>query len=64
MLRLILLLALAGCADPRANMSPSQRALYDRCDYEAAKATAGIANGFEQGYQRGTLRNQCYAIGG
>lgn len=35
-----------------------------QCQYEAQKATVGIMNGIEAGYQKGTLTRQCMEVRG
>ena len=61
-------LALVGCAAPQPPRNSDGQAVpqqvFAECDYEAAKATAGIANGFNAGWTRGDLRRQCLAMKG
>ena len=57
-------LLVVGCAVPKPwakpNGTPQQAQQDEReCDYEAAKATANILNGFEAGWQKASLRMQC-----
>lgn len=70
-MKLVLVLAaviLTGCGAPRpfvnssGSIVPQQIAM--ECRYEAAKATAGIRDGFTAGFQEGQLTRQCLAIRG
>ena len=61
------LLALTGCAtthyvDKDGRVASEQDVL--ACDYEARKATAGIVNGFQAGWEQGELRHQCLKVKG
>lgn len=61
-------LLLTACGAPRpfvnayGQTAPSQ--IVAECRYEAAKATAGIRDGFSAGFQEGNLTRQCLAIKG
>ncbi len=62
------IVTLVGCATPRpnwvrVNTSPAQAAQDLReCDYDAKKATVGIRNGFEAGWQEAALSMQCMEV--
>jgi hypothetical protein len=52
---------LAGCGGSQVgqNLSPTARA---RCEYQAASATAGTINMWQQGFERASLLQQCLRL--
>lgn len=65
---ILLAVALTGCAAPVYRQSSSAGSASDQalaaCKYDAAKATASIRSGLEQGYMMATLTKQCMASKG
>jgi len=62
------LITLSACAAmewQKPNMTEQQRQQdMNECRYDASKATASIINGFDAGFQKGTLYRQCMEIRG
>lgn len=61
------LLALTGCATTHyVNDSGQEASAQDiaACNYEARKATAGIMNGFQAGWEQAELRHECLTVKG
>lgn len=61
-----LVLAAAGCTQyvrPGATAYDTQRDQME-CHYEATRATAGIRNGMQAGYERASLETQCMQVRG
>lgn len=67
LLALALAGTLAGCATtqwvhPTGNAKLKQDTM--ECSYEAKKATAGIRDGFQAGWEQGALERQCMEVRG
>lgn len=68
LLTLTLAATLAGCASFTYVKDGADHARMEQdlreCEFEAAKATAGMLNGFEQGWAKGELEIKCMRIRG
>lgn len=70
-MRIVLLattvLGLSGCMTQmvKPGASPEQVAQDQReCSYEARRATAGIINGFQAGWEKASLERECLEVRG
>jgi hypothetical protein len=64
---LLLLPLLTGCITQyvRPDTTDAQRQRDQaECSYEARKATAGILNSFQAGWEQGSLERQCMSLRG
>lgn len=62
----VLVLAVSGCTQyvrPGATAYDVQRDQME-CNYEANRATAGIRNGMQAGYEKSGLERQCMELRG
>ena len=58
---------LTGCAAPRyidASGQDMPSRIYEECDFEATKATAGIVNGVQAGWMQAEIRGKCIRLRG